>query len=324
MRLWHLLSGFLLSVGLIGCGAPSLLITPVSNQTELRETTVRPGKGWGGKKIALIEIDGMLVNSRESGLLQPGENPLSLFTQQLELAENDSSVAAVVLRVNSPGGTVTASDTMYQLLMRYKKRTGKPLVASAQEVAASGGYYVCCAADKIVVQSTSVLGSIGVLFTTFDFEGTMGKIGMRANTIKSGDMKDIGSPLRALRPEERQVMQNMVDEYFARFRGVVGEHRNVSNSQMFDGRVCSGMQAVQWGLADRTGLLDDALDLAAAMAGAPQAKVVRYSRPYGYGGSIYAAGPHALPSANAIQLTIPVSRAALPTGFYYLWQPGEN
>ncbi len=320
---------FITLILLGGCGTPSLLITPVSNTSELEEVRVQPGSGFFAKKVAIVEVEGMLMNARTGGFLQPQENKVSLFTQQLDTAANDEDVVAVVLRVNSPGGTVTASDTMYQNLLRFKAKTHKPVIASTQDVAASGAFYVCCGADKIVVHPTSVVGSIGVIFNTFNIEGTMQKIGARAEAIKSGPLKDMGSPFKPISPEERAVMQGMVDEYFARFVGVVTTNRkellapaNVKTAT--DGRVMSGEDAVKIGLADQVGLLDDAIDLARKLSNTPGAGAILYKRPYGYGGSIYAANESPAPQAsqNVLQLEIPGStRALLPSGFYYLWEP---
>ena len=152
-----------------GCGMPSFLVTPVSSSQTLHEEVVEEGKGYGAGKIAIIEVEGMLANFRSSGLFQAGENKLSLFAQQMEKAEQDDSVKAVVLRINSPGGTVTGSDSMYQLVKLFKAKTHKPVIASTQEICASGAYYTACAADVIVAHPTSVVGSIGVIFSNFDF-----------------------------------------------------------------------------------------------------------------------------------------------------------
>jgi len=263
------------------------------------------------------------------------ENPVSKFTQQLEEAERDPKVKAVVLRVNSPGGTVTSSDTLYEMITRFRAKTHKPVVTSAQEVMASGGYYVACASDKIVVQPTSIVGSVGVIFETMQFKGTMDKLGITARSIKSGSLKDMGSPFRLMRPDEEQVMQQMVDEYFTKFVGVVRSRRPVTEAPssdlsmyskegyagIYSGRVWSGKKAVELGLADRTGLLSDAIDLAKEMAHSPDAKVVLYTRPYGYGGSIYANSSTPTPQANVLRLEIPEATNLLPTGFYYLWRP---
>jgi protease-4 len=319
-----------------GCGVPSFLITPVSSSTKLQEHTVLPGSS--GDKVAIIEVEGMLINMRSGGLLQPTENKVSLFTQQLRAAAKDDSVKAVVLRVNSPGGTVTASDTMYELVRDFKRKTHKPVIASTQEVCASGAYYVSCAADQIVAHPTSVVGSIGVLFSTMEFEGALGKLGIRADSIKSGPLKDMASPFKALSRNERDVMQEMVDEYFRRFIGVVTDNRPVKEPRpslpvapdyagVYSGRVFSGERAVELGLADRTGRLEDAIKLAKDMGKARGAKVIMYKRPYGYGGSIYATADVPAPRAEGkagetvLRLELPESRAFLPGGFYYLWEP---
>jgi len=306
-----------------GCGTPSFLITPVSHSQKLREMQVSGGRN--SDKIAVIEIEGVLVNARTGGFLQPTENKLSLFKEQLEAAAGDRRVKAVVLRVNSPGGTVTASDTMYELLQRFRARTKKPVIASLQEVAASGGYYVACASDQIMASPTSVVGSIGVIFNTFDASRGMDKLGLRAESIKSGPLKDMGSPFKALSPDERAVMQGMVDEYYARFVAVVNRHRTLPDADKArmatDGRVFSGQQALAMGLVDRVGLLEDAIKLARRAGNAPGARAIMYRRPYGYSGSIYASAPAPTPQANVTQLSLPGADSFLPSGFYYMWQP---
>ena len=318
-----------------GCGFPSFLVTPVANSSAIEETEVQPGKGLFPDKIAIVEVEGTILNARTGGFLQPTENLVSKFAQQMEQAERDPKVKAVVLRVNSPGGTVTASDTMYQILTRFKQRTHKPVVASAQEVMASGGYYVACAADKIVVQPTSVVGSIGVIFETMQFKGALDKLGISSKAIKSGWLKDMGSPFKALQTDEELVMKQMVDEYFGRFIGVVREHRAITEAPaadasaysqpgyigVYSGRVFSGEKAVELGLADKTGLLEDATDLARELSKSPKAGAVMYRRPYGYGGSIYANGSTPTPQANVVRLELPEAATPLPGGFYYLWRP---
>jgi protease IV len=311
-----------------GCGTPSFLVTPVSSSTKLLEEEVEPGKGAG--KIAIIQVEGMLMNARAGGFLQPGENAVSMFQQQMDKAAQDKSVKAVVLRVNSPGGTVTASDLMYEIVTDFRDESKKPVIAATQEVAASGGYYVACGADQIVAHPTSVVGSIGVIFSTIEFEQLLGKIGVRSEAIKSGPLKDMGSPFKALGDPERAVMQGMVNDYYARFVDVVRTRRNVTNEETLklvtDGRVFTGTKAVELGLADRTGSLDDALELARELGKAPGAKAVLYKRPYGYGGSIYATADVPTPNAAAgdrtMRLELPGGQRVLPGGFSYLWQPG--
>ena len=321
----------LLAPLLAGCGVPSFLVTPVSSSTKLTEEEVQPGKGRG--KVAIVQVEGMLINARSGGFLQPTENAVSLFAQQMNHAARDKNVKAVVLRVNSPGGTVTASDLMYEIVSDFREQSGKPVVASTQETAASGGYYISCAADKIVAHPTSVVGSIGVIFSTFEIEQMMEKVGVRNEAIKSGPLKDMGSPFKALRPDERQVMQAMVDDYYARFVEIVKTRRNITDPERLklvtDGRVFTGNRAVELGLADKAGSLNDALDLARELGKAPGAKAVIFKRPYGYGGSIYAETQLPAPQASGngggnvpLRLELPGSQRVLPGGFYYLWQPG--
>jgi protease-4 len=308
-----------------GCGTPSVLLTPVDNTNKLEETTVMDGKGLFPDKIAIVELDGVIANAKTTGLLGGGENPISLFTQELQKAADDSSVKAVVLRVNSPGGTVSASDAMYQMLKRFKSKTHKPVVASVQEVGASGAYYISCAADKIVAQPTSLVGSIGVIFETFNLEGTMSKIGVKPENYKSAAHKDIGSPFREPTADEKAIMQGLVDDYYARFKSIVTSNRPIPATadfaMMTDGRVFSGDKAVELGLVDQTGLLEDAIALAKDLSKSQNAKVVIFRRPYGYGGSIYATDSAPTPKANVLQLELPEAASMLPTGFYYIWKP---
>ena len=320
-----------------GCGVPSFLITPVSNSTRLQERVVQGGKGGSSDKVAMVQVEGMLVNARIGGMFQAQENPVSLFAQQMRAAARDPAVKAVVLRINSPGGTVTASDTMYDIVKDFRKKTGKPVVAAAQEVSASGAYYIACAADRVVVQPTSVVGSIGVMMNTMEFQGALSKLGIRADAIKSGPLKDMGSPYREMGEPERAVMQEMVNEYFTRFIDVVHGNRPVKEPTptlplaadyrgVYSGRVFSGARAAELGLADKAAGLNDAIALAKELGKAKGARVVIYKRPYGYGGSIYASAEPALdPTArargNVLQLELPNSRLFLPAGFYYLWEP---
>jgi protease-4 len=153
----------------------------------------------------------------------------------------------------------------------------------------------------------------------------MDKLGIRAEAIKSGPLKDMGSPFKAITPEERAVMQGMVDEYYSRFVTVVKRHRTLADENAAkiatDGRVFSGEQAMKLGLADQVGLLEDAIRLARRVGKAPGARPVMYKRPYGYSGSIYASSTVPQPRANVTHLHIPGADSFLPSGFYYLWQP---
>lgn len=310
----------LLSVA--ACGTPSFLVTPVTATYDLDKVAVVPGDKLN--KVAIVPVEGTLLDERSSGLLEEGENPLSLFVQEMNEAANDDSVKAVVLRVNSPGGSVTASDTMYDYLLRFRAKTHKPVVADAMELDASGAYYVSCGADRIVVSPTSIVGSIGVIFEAVNLAGTLDKLGIEVNSIKSAPLKDMASPYKHLTPEAREVMQGMVDEYYHRFQNVVSQSRGIKDPATMmlvtDGRVFSGDHAVALGLADQTGRLEDAIALARKLANVGDGEVIMYKRPYGYSGSIYAQMPGPAPAANVTTLKLPMTDW-LPTGLYYLWQP---
>lgn len=316
------LIGLLLST-LIGCGAPSLLITPVSRRDGLEEIQVQRGSGFA--KVAIVPVDGIIMNTRTPGLIEDGENKLSIISQQLEKAAADSNVKAVVLRINSPGGTVTGSDILYEQVRRFRKETGKPVVASIQEIGASGGYYTALACDEIVACPTSVVGSIGVIFNTMSLEGTLAKLGIKTDAIKSAKNKDIGSPLRNMTDEERALLQETVDEYFARFKMLAVTTRKLQDANTIaiatDGRVFSGAKAKELGLIDHVGILEDAVDVARKLGKAESAKAVMYRKPFGPGGSVYANTSVPTPQANTLQLPIPQTELSLPGGFYYLWQP---
>jgi protease-4 len=237
-----------------GCGVTSFLITPVSAPTELTDVKV---EGGGPGKIAIIEVEGTLANAVTDGLLSQGENPLNLFMQELDKAARDSDVKAVVLRVNSPGGSVTTSDTMYDAVLRFKAKTHKPVIASAQELDASGAYYVSCAADKIVATPTSLVGCIGVIFDSFDLKDLMDKLGVQSVAIKSAELKDMGSMFKHMTDHEKEVEQALVDEFFARFKAVVMAGRPIKDggeiTKVSDGRVFSGQDSVALGLVDQVG-----------------------------------------------------------------------
>jgi len=310
----------LCSLTLGGCGAPSFVITPTFRTDEIEEVQVRKSRSRGSDKIVVIPVEGIIANARGAGLLGSGENMVDRFSQELERAELDSRVKAVVLRINSPGGTVTASDTLYDMIVSFRKRTGKPVIASVQEVGASGGFYVACAADQIVAQPTSVVGSIGVIFQTVSVEAALSRWGIKTEAIKSGELKDMGSPLHDLTDNERKVFQGLVDEYYSRFTKIVVTSNPQTDVLKLDGRVMSGSQALQAKMIDTVGSLEDAIQIAQEKSNTKNAKVILYRRPYGPGGSIYAS-THVVPAQAGTELKLPVELPQMSSGFYYLWKP---
>ncbi len=303
-----------------------LLVTPTTVGGPLEETVINEPLHWYCRdKVAIIDVDGIIMNVRSSGILSDGENPVSIFREKLDAAADDKRVKAVVLRINSPGGAVTASDMMYQDLLNFRKDTGKPVVACMMDTAASGAYYLAMACDRVYAHPTTVTGSIGVIMTSLNLEGLLAKVGVRNQTFKAGEHKDILSPLRGATAEERRIIQSILDDLHARFVSVVREGRpklDVSRlAELTDGRIFDARQALAAGLIDQIGDLHAALDAAKAAAGVDEARVVAYRRPAETRENIYSAARGAPAQVNVL----PVDLGALATSgprFMYLWAPG--
>lgn len=315
--------------GFVTACAPSggFKITPIPADQTLQERIVLRDPGWISERIALIDVSGVLMNMHEPGVFSEGEHPVSLAVERLTAAAEDRRVKAVVLRINSPGGTVTASDTLYAEVEAFKKKTGKPVIAFFQDVAASGAYYVACAADEIMAQRTSVTGSIGVVMQMVDVSGTLNKIGIQTDAITSGPFKDAGSPLRKMKPEERKVFQGLVDSFYRRFVEVVDKGRpKLSREQvesLADGRVYSASQALEAGLIDRIGTLYDAIDAAKKRAGVKAAHTVAYHRPLAWSPNIYAeSSTPDVRNINLFSFSMPDIWTRTPK-FLYIWS-GER
>lgn len=279
-------------------------------------------------KVAIIEVRGLIADFNRPTLLGPGINVVDRFVAELELARKDPAVKAVVLRLNSPGGTVTASDTMYRELRRFRDETSKPVVASMSEVAASGAYYLALGADTIYAQPTTITASIGVIFPTLNFSEGLAKIGVHSRSITSGPNKDIANPLEPMRDGQYAILQNMVNEYYATFKGLVMERRHLSPEvvdQATDGRIVTGKQAKAWGLVDENGGLREAFDEAKRRAGLDRARLVKYVEEGKPVQSPYAAASDSLPTieTNFVQINMPELNALGlgASGAYYLWMP---
>lgn len=323
---------------LLGLGCLSLagcfngvLLTPVNTHKPLEETVLQAEEKWTRNKIALIDVSGLIVNQKKSGLLSDGENPVAVFRERLDRAAEDKNVKAVVVRINSPGGGVTASDIMYRDLLRFKEETGKPVVVCMMDVCASGGYYLAMAADHVVAHPTTTTGSIGVIMSLYNAQGLCTRLGIESDPIKSGPNKDLANPARKLSDEERGILQAMVDQFYGRFVAVVAAGRQLTDEEVravADGRVYSASEALDRRLIDQIGYLEDAVAEARRRAGIREAKVVAYQRSPGAGGNIYAAAPR-IPSEIAVKLELPGLEAlgiggSAGAGFMYLWMPGAG
>lgn len=327
-RTWGLVGAMVAGTMMAGCSPLTVSIGMGPDSKPPREVVVKRDEGAGADKVAMIDLRGVIVDAPRPTMLGPGENPMDYFVTRLRRAEEDRRVKAVIIRVNSPGGTVTASDMLHDEIRRFRERSGKPVIASLGEVAASGGYYVALAADEIVTQPTTITGSIGVVIQTMNFSDGLSRIGIRGRAVTSGRNKDLANPMEAAREEHYAILQGMVDEFHGRFVGLVETRRlGVVSSEMpelTDGRVVTGSEAVRRGLADSEGDIESAFERAKSKAGVSRASLVKYAERGRAMRTPYASGPES--PASGIELNLVQVRIGedvmLPPGAWYLWSPG--
>lgn len=308
-----------LALVLAGC---SLSIDFTPRIQPLREQTV---EGSGAGKILLLDLSGIISENPPLalGAQAPHVSLLARVREELKKAEDDDRVKALVVRINSPGGTATASDVLYRELARFKEHKKVPVVAAIMDVGASGGYYVALAADTIVAHPTTVTGSIGVVMLTLNAEGLLQKVGVSPVTIKSGAKKDMGSPFRGLTEDERVIFQGVIDDLYARFVSLIVKSRGIPEAEVrafADGRIYTAQQAKELGLVDQVGYLEDALALAKQRAKLDEARVIMYHRPREYRSNIYSGAP----APERLEASL-AQLSALLIGpgprFLYLWWP---
>jgi protease-4 len=317
--LGRVVSFALLALVLAGCITIDL---PFGKPGKLRETVV---EGEHGPKIALIEIEGLLHEVAKPSRFGWGEreSPVARVRAQLDIAAKDRAVKAVVLRIHSPGGTATASDIIYGEIQRFKAKKQVPVVAQLMGIATSGAYYAAMAADSVYAQPTTVTGSIGVIFAGVNVSGFMEKLGLADQTITTGPYKDVGSPFRRMTPEDRALVQGVINDLYRRFVAVVETGRpqlTVGRVEaLADGRIYSAPQAQANGLIDGISDLPSTIDEVRRRAGLEEARVVSYHRRREWRENLYT-----LPSSSEAPAFATASLLDLlhaPT-FAYLWWPG--
>lgn len=278
----------------------------------------------GGPRVAVLDVDGLLLDYNFTGPYSLGENPLALFRERLDAIAADASVRAVVLRINSPGGGVTTTDIMWRDLKAFRERTRLPVVACVMDVGTGGAYYLATAADLIVAHPTSVTGGVGVILNLYNLRDLMAQYNIVPQEVKSGKNVDMGTSARSLSPEARALFQSMADEFHERFRQVVLQARPGVRGQeatTLDGRVFTANQALQRGLIDRVGYVEDAVAAARELAGLPDAQVVLFHRPNDPARSLYAVTPNVPLQGTGWPVSLPgLDRSRLPA-FLYMWQP---
>ena len=307
-------------------GCVGVKITLESESKEpLKEYTLQ-GKEEG--KLLILPVRGFLSDAPKKDLLRERASTVQEVVSQLRKAEKDQEIKALLLEINSPGGSITASDILYHEIMAFKERTNIKIVAVMMDVAASGGYYIALPADRIMAHPTTITGSVGVIFINPKVAGLMDKLGLGVEVNKSGTEKDIGSPFRPSTPEEQKIFQELTDKLGGRFLDLVAKHRRMDPKALADistARIYLAEEALQLKLIDRIGYLNEAISEAKALAGLPpEAKVVVYRRskypndtPYNTAISHYtnSGGP-------LVDLNLPEIIPNLNPGFYYLWMPG--
>jgi len=241
--------------------------------------------GGGGRfgNVAVIHVAGVIACSGgKGGPFSAGVAGSDTIIDQLARANKDKNVKAIILRINSPGGSAAASQEIYQEIRRAAGK--KKIVVSMGDVAASGGYYIACAADTIVANPATMTGSIGVIMELQNMEKLFGKIGLAPETVKSGPFKDIGSPSRALTQEERRILQGMIDQVYNQFVDDVTRGRKKMTREgvkkLADGRIYTGQQAKELGLVDELGGMRAAVRAAARLSGIKgEPSIVSYDTP---------------------------------------------
>lgn len=246
-----------------------------------------------GDKIAVIEVQGLISSYAMDG---GGVNMITAIKDQLKLAGKDDAVKAVLLKVDSPGGEVLASDEIYRAIQQFQQDTEKPVIASMGSLAASGGYYVSAPCRWIVANELTITGSIGVIMQTYNYRGLMDKVGVQPMTFKSGKFKDMlsGSKLQEdILPEEKQMVQSLIEETFGKFKQIVADGREQAAKSnegqgkklatdwrnYADGRILSGTQALELGFVDELGDFEAAVKRAQQIAGISDANLIHYQAP---------------------------------------------
>lgn len=302
-----------------GCSLPKFSLLP--ERGPLKETTLQ---GSGDQKVLVININGVISDQPQQRLLQSQPSVVQEVVAQLQRAEEDSAIKALLLKINSPGGTVTASDILYHEISEFKKRTGTTIVVSMMNLAASGGYYISLPADWIMAHPTTVTGSVGVIFARPQLSGFMEKLGLAMEVNTSGEQKDMGSPFRPPTETERAIFQELTDGMAKRFHDLVVAHRKLTPQQLrqvVTARVFLAADAQKLGLVDQIGYLSDALDKAKSLADLPDnARVVTYRRRQSEDDTIY--NPSSTTQADGTAVVGPFLAPLTgggEAGFYYIW-----
>ena len=322
MRTPYLVITMLILMMITACSGPRIKLFS-DTIDPLKEFTL---EGSGKDKILLIPVNGLISDRPKKGLIHTSASLVEQIVSQINKAENDKQIKAVLFKINSPGGTITASDLLYHEISSFKERTGTKITVSMMDVATSGAYYISLPADLIMAHPTTVTGSVGVIYLQPKVGGLMDKIGLGVDVKKYGKNKDMGSPFRDSSEEEQKLMQKAVNDFGERFIRLVQKHRKPERqalSEISTARVFLAEEALKLGLVDKIGYLSDAVKESKMLAGiSKDARVVVYRRNEFPEDNYYNTAGIASEDLNisVINIELPES-LSLKTGFYYLW-PG--
>ena len=298
----------------------------------LEEVTIKESDVASRNKIAVIPIEGVISGD---AIERSEYNMVTVIKEELNRADEDKDVKAVVLKVNSPGGEVLASDEIAKMIGEFQEKSSKPVIVSMGSLAASGGYYVSAPCQWIVANELTITGSIGVIMHGYNYRGLLDKIGVRPEVFKSGKYKDMLSGSKSpeeITPEEKQMVQALIDETYGKFKSVVAEGRQAayqSNKQQgkmlnqdwadyADGRILSGKEAFKLGFVDELGDFEVAVKRAKLLANIKQAELVEYRPVFDIGNLFRMFGQS---NAKSVKVELGVDLPRLHAGYLYFMMP---
>jgi len=324
MRKSYFIIVILVLILITACSVPRMSLFRDAPEP-LREFTL---EGKGTDKILLIPVSGLISDMPKKGFVRTSPSLVEQVVSHINKAEKDKQIKAILFQINSPGGTITASDLLYHEIMSFKERTGTKIVISMMDLATSGSYYMSLPADMIMAHPTTLTGSVGVIFLQPKVSGLMEKIGLGVDVTKFGKNKDMGSPFRSSSEEEQILMQKAVNDFGERFIRLVQKHRKPGQQALAEistARVFLADDALKLGLIDKIGYFSDAVKEAKKLAGiSDDSRVVVYRRMEFPNDNYYNIGGVATDNLNVSVISIDLPESLnLKTGFYYLW-PGAT
>ncbi len=314
------LSAFALILSFVSC-APHFHLDFLGKDT-IEEIVLIPSAAK--EKILIIDVTGIIGANLKTGIFTREGDSLSRIYFRLQKASQDNLIKGIVLRIDTPGGEVTACDIIHHEILNFKKKTGIPVLALMMGLGTSGGYYVASACDLIIAHPSTITGSIGVISIFPNFSLLLAKIGVSINVIKSGEMKDSGSAFREITEEEKFIFQGVIDSLYRKFleaveRGRKGSLNLEELGKIADGRIYTAEQALQLKLIDRIGYFDTALEEILKLSSLKKAKVIAYTYYPKLKTNIYASSleNNSFLEDKNLETILP----SLESGFYYLWLP---